>query len=95
MSLPHFIGHDGVCPLLENVIGNMEGGRRWAAFLAFGSRTSLEFQNSWSSLSREAAHYAGYLDVALESPLSNQVESAVQGDGSTRRKLVGTVPSGS
>ena len=52
MSLPHFTGHEGVCPLLEDVIGNIEGGRRWTTFLAYGSRTSLEFQHSWSSLSK-------------------------------------------
>ena len=90
MSLPHFTGHEGVCPLLEDVIGNIEGGRRWTTFLAYGSRTSLEFQHSWSSLSREATQYAAYLDVALDSPLSAQAESAgdSQVDGSTRRKLV-------
>ena len=33
MSLPHFTGHDGVCPKLEDVIGNIEGGRKLAIFL--------------------------------------------------------------
>ena len=82
MSLPHFTGQDGVCPGLEEV--------RWTTFLAFGSRTSLEFQNSWSFLSEDAAQYATYLDVALETPLSSEVESAGESsvDGSTRRKLV-------
>ena len=90
MSLPHFTGRDGVCPKLEDVIGSIEGGRRWATFLTRGSRTSVEFQHSWSCLHGEAVQYAAYLDVALESPLSAEVENAGNNsvDGSTRRKLV-------
>ena len=74
MSLPHFTGHDGVCPKLEDVIGDIEGGRRWATFLTRGSRTSVDFQHSWSRVHGEAVQYAEYLDVALESPLSAEVE---------------------
>ena len=90
MSLPHFSGHEGLCPGLGEVLGDTEGGERWADFLARESRTALEFRGSWTSLAREAAQYASYLDVALESPLSSAVECAggCSVDGSTRRKLV-------
>ena len=90
MSLPHFTGRDGVCPPLEDVKGSIEGGRRWRTFLAYGCRTSLEFQLSWSCLIGEATQYSAYLYVALDSPLSAQAESAgdSQVDGSTKRMLV-------
>ena len=90
MSLPHFTGQRAVCPLLEEVIGSLEGAERWSAFLAARSRTSEEFQNSWLSLTQEAEQYSSYLDEALATPLSTNVESAGDSceDGSTRRKLV-------
>ena len=58
MSLPHFTGHEGVCTVLRDVIGIIEGGRRWSTFLTAASRTSVEFNTSWSSLNREATQYA-------------------------------------
>ena len=90
MSLPHFTGEAGLCPELQNVLGLIEGGERWSAFVDGGSRTSTEFSNSWTSLTTEAAQYAAYLDIALEFPLADGVESAGGSsvDGSTRRKLV-------
>ena len=90
MSLPHFIGHEGLCPGLGEVLGDIDGVERWRDFLARESRTALEFGESWTSLSREAEQFASYLDVALESPLSSSAESAggCSVDGSTRRKLV-------
>ena len=90
MSIPHFTGQRAICPLLQEVVGTLDGGSRWTTFLATGSRTALEFQNSWESLTREARQHSTYLDVALESPLSQEVEKAGDSsvDGSTRRKLV-------
>ena len=43
MSLPYFAGDGGICPLLENQIGRLEGGDRWQTFLTAGSRTANEF----------------------------------------------------
>ena len=90
MSLPHFTGHRAVCPLLHEVIGSLDEAQRWSTFLTFGSRTAEEFKNSWVSLTQEAGQYSSYLDEALETPLSRDVESAGDScvDGSTRRKLV-------
>ena len=40
MSLPHFAGDGGICPLLENQVGRVEGGDRWQTFLAAGCRAA-------------------------------------------------------
>ena len=48
MSLPHMVGDDevaGICPQLENVVGEVRGGERWESFLLAGSRTSREQGN--------------------------------------------------
>ena len=90
MSLPHFTGVGGICPILEGVIGIIEGGTRWSSFLTQESRTSREFKDAWLALRSEAAQYTSYLGKELEGPLAQEVESAgdCSTDGSTRRKIV-------
>ena len=90
MSLPHFTGQRAICPLLQEVVGTLDGDSRWVTFLANESRTSGEFKDSWDSLTREAREFSTYLGETLEGPLSQEVEKAgdVSVDGSTRRKIV-------
>ena len=90
MSLPHFTGQSGICNLLLDVIGHVEGGSRWSTFLASGSRTAREFSEAWSELRSEAAECATFLDKELEGTLAKQLEEAGDEsvDGSTRRKVV-------
>ena len=90
MSLPHFLGEGGVCPLLEDVVGLVEGAARWNSFLAADSRTAREFGQAWEALLTEARQCAAFLGKELGLPLSQGVEHAGDGsvDGSTRRKVV-------
>ena len=90
MSLPHFTGHDGICPLLEDVVGSVEGTARWSSFLAAESRTAQEFRQAWVSMQAESLQLAAYVGKELELPLSKEVEKAGEYsvDGSTRRKVV-------
>ena len=90
MSLPHFTGHGGICPLLEDVVGCVEGTARWSTFLAAESRTAQEFRQSWVSMQIESMQCAAYLGKELELPLSKEVEKAGECsvDGSTRRRVV-------
>ena len=43
MTVPHFTGEEGICPLLEDVIGSVSGSDRWTSFLSANSRTANEF----------------------------------------------------
>ena len=61
MSLPHFTGVGGILPILEGVIGIIEGGTRWSSFLTQESRTSREFKDAWLALRSEAAQYTSSL----------------------------------
>ena len=90
MSLPHFSGVGGVCPLLENVVGVVEGAARWSRFIAAGSRTAQEFSQAWASLQTEGRQCAAFLGKEVGLPLSQGVEQAGDSsvDGSTRRKAV-------
>ena len=54
MAIPHFTGDEGICLLLEDQIGRIQGMDRWQAFLMAGSRTAQEFDAAWSSLRQEA-----------------------------------------
>jgi hypothetical protein len=47
-------GKPGVCPQLEEVIGRVEGERRWTQFLEAGLQTAIEFRQSWETLAGEA-----------------------------------------
>ena len=87
MSLPHFTGQDGICTNLVDVIGKIEGGSRWDAFLASGSRTATEISSAWTAVRTECS---SFLDKELDGTLAKEVESAGEEsvDGSTRRKAV-------
>ena len=57
-TIPHLVGVEGeepICPQLEAVVGSVEGPQRWVDFLARGSRTALEFRQSWDSLTSSEA----------------------------------------
>jgi hypothetical protein len=54
IALPHFTGEEGICSLLEEEVGRVEGLNRWTSFLAAGSRTAQEFARSWAAIRQEA-----------------------------------------
>ena len=89
MALPFLTGEDGLCPLLEPLIGNPRAGdkaTRWRTLLTSGSRTGEEFLASCNLLKREAEDCTAYLGEELEGELSVAVEGLGDGrvDGSTR-----------
>ena len=93
MSVPHFCGENGVCQLLEPVIGNIleaEEGNRWNQLLTSGARTGAELATCWQQLTQEAQQCCDFLGRELEAPLSTPVEGMGDGriDGSTRALAV-------
>ena len=88
-ALPHFVGQEGLCMQLNNVIGDMGGECRWKLLLQSGCRTGQELQNAWATLKHEALQFSTYLGMEVKGPLSDDVENAGGGsrDGSTRKKL--------
>ena len=70
MSLPHFTGEEGICALLEDEVGRVEGLNRWSTFLTSASRTAQEFERSWSTLKQEAEECCTFLDKQLEGELA-------------------------
>ena len=90
MSLPHFAGDGGICPLLADHVGRVEGGERWQTFLNAGSKSALEFDMAWSSLKQEAEECCLFLDKELDGELAAVTVSAgeLRQDGSTRRLIV-------
>ena len=82
MALPFLTGEDGLCPLLEPLIGNPRAGdkaTRWRTLLTSGSRTGEEFLASCNLLKREAEDCTAYLGEELEGELSVAVDKL--GDG--------------
>ena len=89
-ALTHFVGDDGVCQLLQPVLGNMDSpASRWRDLTNSGCRTGEELVWAWETLRREARESCQYLGKDLEGPLDVGVEGAGYGstDGGTRRKL--------
>ena len=73
MTLPHFTGQEGICPQLEDVVGNVSGSGRWTDFLSANSRTAREFSRAWVDIQTEAFQNSAYLGKELELPLSLEV----------------------
>ena len=87
-ALPHFVGADGVCQQLTNILGDMrDTGNRWRELIASGSRTGVELDMAWNTLRGEAMESNQYLDRDMGGPLQVSAEGAGEGrvDGSTRR----------
>jgi len=91
-ALPHMTGLQGVCQMLQEVIGDGQGSTstRWQALIQSGCRTGKELVSAWSLLQEEARQCAAYLGEELKAPLSSPVEGAGDGskNGSTRKKVV-------
>ena len=89
MALPFLTGEEGLCPLLETLIGNVraeEAASRWRTLIFSACRTGREFQDSYDLLHREAEDWGLYLGEELEGELSVGVKELGDGrvDGSTR-----------
>ena len=79
-----------LAPSLHAVIGDMAGQGRWAGLIASGSRTGIEFQNSWGDLTGEARSIWDYLGEEPTGTLADPLEGVGidSVDGSTRTKAV-------
>ena len=90
MSLPHFTGEDGICTLLQGVVGRVEGHHRWGTFLESGSRTAAEFGRAWGSMRLEAQECSNYLGKELGGELAAvcDIAGGERTEGSTRRAIV-------
>ena len=89
MALPFLTGDGGICPMLEGVIGRVEGRNRWQQFLDGDTRTAREFCGAWGSVRREVASSCNFLSLELEGPMLAVVRAAGGDsvDGSTRREV--------
>ena len=94
-SLPHFVGEQGVCLQLQNLIsGNSAqlppAGSMWEPLIASGSRTGLELGAAWNELRRTGREACTFLERDLEGPLKYPVGGMGNGgeDGSVRRQVV-------
>ena len=69
-ALTHFLGDEGVCQLLQPVLGNMDSpASRWRDLTTSGCRTGEELVWAWETLRREAAESSQYLGKDLDGPL--------------------------
>ena len=87
-ALPHFVGVEGVCQQLTNIVGDMRNaGNRWRTLLAAGCRKGEEFNDSWNTLREEAQQSCQFLSKDMGGPLQANAEGAGDGrvDGTTRR----------
>ena len=89
MSLPFFTGEEGICRILEPVIGDIQSenaGRRWGQLINSDCRTGREFSECWEMLQGEARECSVYLGEELEDELAKPVSAAGDGrvDGKTR-----------
>ena len=92
MFLPFLAGEDGLCPLLEPLVGNPREGdkaSRWRTLATSGSRTGREFEESFDIPRQEASDCCLFLGEELEGELGGEVEGVGDGrvDGSTRALL--------
>ena len=77
MALPFLTGEEGLCPLLEPLIGNVreaEEASRWRTLISSGCRKGREFQDCYDLLHREAEDCCLYLGEELAGELSVEVE---------------------
>jgi hypothetical protein len=90
MALPHFTGDEGICVLLADQVGRVQGLNRWETFLEAGSQTASEFSRAWSSLQQEAQECSTFLGKQLEGELAASTESAGldRTNGSTKSLIV-------
>ena len=89
MTVPFLTGEDGICPVLEDMMGTAGGCNRWETFLDSNCQTAREFSRAWGSLRLEAANCLNYLGKELEGPLESTVVEVGGNsvDGSTRRAV--------
>ena len=79
MSLPFFTGEEGVCKVLEPLLGDIQSenpGRRWEQLINSGCRTGREFSECWDMLQGEARDCCAYLGEELEGELAVSVAAA-------------------
>ena len=89
MSLPSFVGENGICRGLGVVLGDMGGVDRWQTLLDTRYRIAIEFLTAWDALQGEAQDCCNYLGHDLEGTLAVTVAEVGQGsiDGSTTSKV--------
>ena len=93
MSLPHFRGEEGVCRLLEDLLGDLHSrfdDTRWVRLFASGARTGRELEEAWLGMQEEARQACTYLGLGLQGPLAAPVVGLGEGctTGHTRALVV-------
>ena len=95
MTFPRL--HQGFCPLLTGSVGGPEcfgneaaSEGRWRTFLSSRLKAATEFQQAWDFLKLEAQEASTFLGRDVEGPLTQDVESAGDGNtsGTTRNKIL-------
>ena len=89
-SVPHFVGNEGLCSPLTEILGEMEQTEsRWDNMISSGCRTGNEFAAAWATLRQEAEQACTFLGRQLEGLLVAEAQGAGDGscDGSTRRTV--------
>ena len=90
MALPAFVGDNGICPLLEDIIEAEASGEeaRWRSLISSGCKVGEEYARAWDLLQTESRECSEYLGWDFIGHLA--VENAGEGssDGGTRRKVV-------
>ena len=82
MSVPHMVVSEdeelgsGICPQLEDVVGQVKGPVRWEEFLRKNSKTASEFIWSWNQLHNEASSIWELLDLEPSGVLSTDIVGA-------------------
>ena len=90
MAVPHITGFEGVCPALEQSIGEVDEVSGWREFLERGSRTAVEFGRSWEKLREEVGGMAAMLGREVSGLLRNSCENAVL-EGKSSRAAITTL----
>ena len=93
MSLPHFGGEEGVCRLLERILGNLherEDNTRWEQLFESGARTGQELKAAWNEMQEEARQACAYLGEDLTGSLAVPAIGLGEGckSGHTRALIV-------
>ena len=91
MTLPFMVGEFGLCKQLSIVLGDSIGCHdRWEGLISSGCRTGVEFSSAWNLVKSEGSQVANFLDMELDTPISETAENAGLGcvDGSTRHQMV-------
>ena len=83
MCLPFFCGEEGLCLLLEPLLGDIRAAdskSRWRVLLASGSRTGRELEGCWAQLKLEGQECAAYMGEDLKAHIELELRGLVKAE---------------